>query len=540
MLNKISFLFLLTLLGALALSFSFPFIGGVFPLAFIALIPLFLFNFKLDQKEFKIKPAKRFFLRFGVNYLYFIIFNALTTWWIYYASDVGVILAIFANSLLMTLPFFLTGFITRQLGEGKGLFAILVLWLSFEQLHYFWELSWPWLNFGHILGTSPKLIQWYEYSGILGGSFWILFTNIILYILIRNIYIRKESLTIQFPNFLLLGLNIVFPIVSSLIIYYSYEEIVDPVDVVVVQPNIESHHEKFNTPALNQLQKLVSAAEPLLDEKVDLIVAPETAIPYGINEDLIEEQVPVKFLKEFLSKHNNIPLLIGASGLKFFDEPQSSSSIEYGPGYYENYNTALLLDPLRPTQVYHKAKLVLGGEKVPFITWIPALKEYSVNLGGASGILGVGPEPINFEASGVQFAPLICYESVYSDYTTYFTRKGADILCVITNDGWWKDTPGYKQHRSFSQIRAIENRRSIARSANTGISCFIDQRGEIISEIGWDEYGAIRETINKNTEFTFFVKYGNIIGRLALFIAIAMYLYAITVYFRKGSQPKKS
>jgi apolipoprotein N-acyltransferase len=147
--------------------------------------------------------------------------------------------------------------------------------------------------------------------------------------------------------------------------------------------------------------------------------------------------------------------------------------------------------------------------------------------------LGRGNEPKVFEARGVKYAPLICYESVYGDYASMFVRKGADILCVITNDGWWQDTPGYKQHRMFSQIRAIENRRSVARSANTGISCFIDQKGQIIEELGWNEYGAMNQKLNKNTDFTFFTKYGDIIGRLSVFLTIAMLLYAIVERIKK-------
>jgi apolipoprotein N-acyltransferase len=155
-------------------------------------------------------------------------------------------------------------------------------------------------------------------------------------------------------------------------------------------------------------------------------------------------------------------------------------------------------------------------------------------------MIGLGEEPINMKSNGNLFAPLICYESVYGDYSTYFTARGADIICVITNDGWWQDTPGYKQHRSFSQIRAIENRRSIARSANTGISCFIDQKGDIISELGWDERGALKATLNKNQDITFFVRYGDVIGRISMFMTIALFLYAITLYAKTTGLAEKS
>ena len=522
-------LFFLALLGGLLLSFSFPFTGGLFPLAFVALIPVLIVNFELDKK-----PKRRFGYRFLYIYLYFVVYNAITTWWIYYASPSGAYMAVFANALLMFLPFLFTSFVNRHLGENKALFSFLVFWLCFEHLHYYWELSWPWLNFGHILGTSPKLIQWYEYSGVAGGSMWILIINIMGYILYRNIYIKQETWKIQTPNLIFIFLAIVFPVVSSFIIYNGYEEKEDPVEIVIVQPNIEAHTEKFVLPQSYQLEKLFSAAKSKLTDETDLLVFPETAIPYGMDENNLEQQQSILTIIRFIEANGGVPILTGADTYKLFSVKNSVASRKWKNMWWENYNTAMMIKENMPLEMYHKAKLVLGGEKLPFVNYFPFLAEYSVELGGTSGMLGMGEIPEVFSAKGVKYAPLICYESVYGDYTSQFVRRGAEILCVITNDGWWQDTPGYKQHRMYSQIRAIENRRSMARSANTGISCFIDQRGEIISELGWNEYGALRATINRNTEFTFFTKYESIIGRISSFLSIAMLLYAFSTAAQKS------
>jgi apolipoprotein N-acyltransferase len=525
---KVIHLFLLSILGGALLGISFPFTGGIFPLAFVALVPLITINLQLNEQK-----RGRFILRFLLNYFYFVIFNAITTWWIYHASEGGMYMAVFANSLLMILPWFFASFISRQLGENKGLFALLVLWLSFEYIHFYWELSWPWLNLGHILGSSPKLIQWYEYSGVTGGSLWILLMNIVIYIVIRNIWIKKESIKVQTPNFLFIGLAFVFPVISSLFIYYRYEEKTDPVEIVVVQPNIEAHTEKFVLPAEYQLDKMLSAAESAVSANTDLVVCPETSIPYPKDERGLDDHEHILAVKQFIKNNDQVPVLIGADTYGLFQEQNSVASRQYGNIWYESYNTSLMLKGGMPLEKYHKQKLVLGVEKLPFASMVPLIAEYSVELGGTAGMLGFGTEPVVFEAKGVHYAPLICYESVYGDFVSMFVRKGAEIICVITNDGWWKDTPGYKQHRMFSQIRAIENRRSVARSANTGISCFIDQRGEIISEMGWNEYGAIKANLNKNTEFTFYTKYGDIIGRIATFLSIAMILYGFVERIKK-------
>ncbi len=520
-------LLLLAIVGGALMGVSFPFTGGIFPLAFVAFVPLILINLELNKKK-----KGRFFKRFGYNYLYFLIFNLITTWWICYASEGGMYMAVLCNSLLMTLPFFFFGFIARQLGENKGLLALVVLWLGFEYCHYFWELSWPWLSFGHIFGEYPWLIQWYEYSGVTGGTLWVLLVNILVYFVIRNLKIRKESMKIQAPIFLFIGLAILIPVISSVLIYVSYDEKEDPVNMVIVQPNLDPYTEKFVMPLPDQLDIMFNLAGGLVNENTDLIVCPETAISRVVNEENLEQEPNMIRIKEWLRAHHNVNLLIGADSYKFFKEENSLASNfnKSINAYVENYNSAFLIDPNRPTQIYHKAKPVLGAEKVPFLSWFPSLKEYSVELGGTSGMIGLGEEAINLSSGDNLFAPLICYESVYGDYVSYFTGHGADILCVITNDGWWDDSPGYRQHRMFSQIRAIENRRSIARSANTGISCFIDQKGNVISELGWDERGALQAELNRNKEITFFVRYGDVLGRISLFLVIALFIYALTTY----------
>jgi len=535
-LKPIHFL-ILTLLGGLGMGLAFPFSGSLFPLAFVAFVPLIIINLQLNA----LSGGKRFFARFFYNYLYFLVYNAISTWWIYYASEGGMYMAVLSNSLLMTLPFFFFGFMSRVLGENKGLLGLLVLWISFEYAHYYWELSWPWLSMGHVFGKHPWLIQWYEYSGVTGGTFWVLLINIFLYLVVRNVWLRKEAIRIQAPIFLFVGLGIFIPVLSSLIIFWTYEEKTDPVEMVIVQPNFDAYTEKFIIPLPDQLNTMFSLAHDELTDTTDLIVCPETAISRRVNEGELDQEPAIISIKAFLREHHNVNMLIGADGYRYFDEEKSLASY-FSPGtnsWKENYNSAFLIDPNRPVQIYHKAKPVLGAEKVPFLSWFPSLKEYSVELGGTSGMIGLGEQPKVFQSNELRIAPLICYESVYGDYTTYFTARGADIICVITNDGWWEDTPGYRQHRLFSQIRAIENRRSVARSANTGISCAINQKGEIIQEIGWDERGAFRVVLNRNREITFFVRYGDVIGRISIFLMLAMMLYAITTYLRTSGFTEK-
>jgi apolipoprotein N-acyltransferase len=129
---------------------------------------------------------------------------------------------------------------------------------------------------------------------------------------------------------------------------------------------------------------------------------------------------------------------------------------------------------------------------------------------------------------------VICYESIYGDFVREYILNGADLIFIITNDGWWDDTPGYRQHLLYGRLRAIEMRRSIARSANTGISCFINQRGDILQKTGWWNKTAIKGTLNKNEEITFYARTGDTIGRVFSFLAVFLFLIARVKKFFSG------
>jgi apolipoprotein N-acyltransferase len=171
--------------------------------------------------------------------------------------------------------------------------------------------------------------------------------------------------------------------------------------------------------------------------------------------------------------------------------------------------------------------LVLGVEKVPFSNIFPYLEELSINNGGTSGTLGIEDESQVLKANGIAFAPVVCYESIYGEFVSEQCRKGAELIFVITNDGWWKDTPGYKQHMAMARLRAIENRKAVARSANTGTSAFINQRGDVLQQTGWWTKASIKESLKRNSVRTFYVKWGDIFGRTFSFVAALMILLTI-------------
>jgi apolipoprotein N-acyltransferase len=169
---------------------------------------------------------------------------------------------------------------------------------------------------------------------------------------------------------------------------------------------------------------------------------------------------------------------------------------------------------------------------MPFENQFKFLKKWIVNMGGISGTLGTQTDNMVFSKNGTKIAVPICFESGYGEYISGFIRKGANVIFIITNDGWWKNTPGYKQHLSYSRLRAIEFRRGIARSGNTGISCFINQRGEIVKQTGWWLLTSISGTVNRNSEITFYARHGDYIARIGLLLFAFMLVISLVEVLR--------
>lgn len=166
--------FILALLSAILLSLSWP-ERGLTPLVFIAWVPLLLLEAYSSQN----KEQKKFRL-FGWAYFAILVWNALTTWWVCNASFGGGLFAIFCNALFMTGVFYAFHLVKKKKGHVVGYAALIIFWVAFEYLHLNWELSWPWLTLGNVFATKPQWIQWYELTGVLGGTVWVLLVNILI------------------------------------------------------------------------------------------------------------------------------------------------------------------------------------------------------------------------------------------------------------------------------------------------------------------------------------------------------------------------
>jgi apolipoprotein N-acyltransferase len=506
---------LLSLASPLLLLLAWP-ASGFAPLLFVAFIPLL----QLEDLIATAKKSGHTANIFASAYLAFIVFNLLTTWWIWYASPFGMFGAVFANALLMTIVFIAFHQTRLQFGNTIGYLSLPLYWMGFEFFHMDWDLTWPWLNLGNGFAAWANMVQWYEYTGTQGGTLWILSTNIAVFHAIKAKPEQKSKWIYSS-----LGL-VTIPLLLSALVYLRVNEDQRPVEVVVVQPNIDPYNEKFSGNSREQLEKILRLAEGKITPATRLVVCPETALPDGIWNEEINEHPQILRIRDFLHQHPNIRFLTGLSYYRLFlpGEPLSETARAFrdGPGHFDAYNAAIQIQKDKPFQFHYKGRLVPGVEKMPFPAVFGYLENFAIDLGGTAGSLGSNVEPSVFSGDSIVAAPVICYESVYGDYIGEYVRKGANLICIMTNDGWWEDTPGYRQHCQYARLRAIEHRRSIARSANTGISCFIDQKGEIHQATGWWQDDCIRAKLNLNSNLTFYSRYGDLGGISSAFLSLVL------------------
>jgi len=527
-------LLLLSVLSGLLLALAWP-RDGFAGLMFVAFIP-FLFI------EDYISKHRKDFHRFAVlvyTYPGFLVWNTLTTYWIWNSTEVGAIGALMANSFFMAVVFSLYSYTKKNVyGKSHGYFILPFYWISFEYWHLNWDMSWPWLNLGNAFDNFPAWVQWYEYTGAFGGALWIIVINILFYKLIilgwkRSSLVKEKIIwgSVALVFFLV-------PLLISTIMYRMYDEEQRPVEVIVTQANINPYTEQYTLPAKEVIGRNLDLVKTVMDDETDFVICPESSIQESIWEDRYFDSPSLRQIKNYMADYPYAGFIIGASTFKeyFNDEEVTYTARKFrdADAYYDAYNTVFFIDASGEYEVYHKSKLTPGVETMPFPKYLGFLENFAIDLGGTVGSLGTDEIRKVFvtQDDSLRISAVICYESVYGEFFAEFARNGAELIFIVTNDGWWGRTPGHKQHFIYSRLRAIETRRCIARSANTGISAFINQRGDILQESKYWVPDVLKQSINANDKITFYSWYGDYLARIAAFISVMLLLIAISFALR--------
>ena len=494
----------------LLLALSFP----PFPTGFLAPIALAIFLNHIIQKD----PGSAFLL----GYFKGVIWAAFTLFWIGRNTIPGVLIVIFISPLQYAITWWIFVKLYKK-SKNLALWSFPFIWVTGELFRHFSELRFNWLNIAYTQTYYTPLIQFIEFTGYLGIVLLIGYLVIIFY---RIFYLRKNI----FMNVGILAFLIMLPIVFGLIRINNLKNDNFPkIRVGVVQPNVDPFQKwdiGFQDSAFQILKQSTSS---LANNKPDLVVWPETATPFYL-------RLKGMYLNQIYTLTNELQtyLITGTPDVEYTDTTS-----------YRTYNAAFFFRPgdYRYGK-YYKIALVPAAESMPFKNWFPFLRE--IEVGGGDFFQGneytvfkmkierIEDEQLSenspkfkIRTDSVNVSTIICFESVFPHLVRRFVLNGANLLTIITNDGWFGKTSGPFQHAQYAVFRAIENRVSIARSANTGISCFIDLTGRIYDSTKLEEKTTIFSELAINKSLTLYTRYGDWIGILSSIVTIPLVIYSL-------------
>ena len=528
----------LSILSGLLLAFAWYPHGLAF-LIFFAFVPLF------SLSEISLLEAKRNAFGRGILLFYpaFFVFNLITTYWIAYCTVPGAAAAVILNALLQTLTFSAWHACRKQVKNGALQVVMLIaFWISFEYLHLNWDLTWPWLNLGNVFACEPDTVQWYSITGTAGGTLWIILLNFMFSGLIGHIQQHNRKGIVRYVISVAATYAIPCGISMGMFFYEnSHLEHDTPIEAVIVQQNTDPWEEEYRLTNTQEIQRILDVAKPFVNEKTNLIITPESAIAHTIDMEALRNHTFMEgdsrfegfsLLDSVSVVYPNLNFVLGLSTVSISDHKTSPVAQECNPGMFmEFFNTAGFYNKNGLVSHYHKSRLVPGVEKMPFPKIFGFLEKAIIELGGSNSSLGkdTAQRTFAFDVNGreMRIGTAICYESVYGELVAKFVRDGANILAVITNDSWWDDSPGHRQHFEMSRLRAIETRRYILRAANGGFSGVIDPLGRVLEKTNYDERTAIKATVYAKSDETFYVKHGDYLARIAIVLTFMALLFSI-------------
>ncbi|MEP7235603.1 MAG: apolipoprotein N-acyltransferase [Ignavibacteriota bacterium] len=545
---------LLLILSGILLGISFPpfgLVGGF--CAFFALVPLLI----------ALEDTSRVREAFSRGYLAMFVLTLIATYWVGgwkgegsvdpFLMIAGIALD-FAHPLFLIIPILLYDITRRKFGNVAALVALPVYWIGFEFWHASGDFSFPWLSLYNTQTYNTAFIQFIEFTGSYGLSLLILLVNILLYSVVRfnKLFPRPIAAALATASVNrysraklagICGLLLILPYVYGFIVLTEDSaKSTRSIAITIIQPNINPW-DKWSTETQAITDSMERSSFTALRNSAihsDLLLWPETAITYPITIGWRASEL--QRLYSFIGEIGT-PILTGIPDREEYFKgkdgiPTDARKTKDSLLFHRDWNSAMLfgkdLSGRFYHQRYHKQKLVPFGEKVPLVEDIPVLGEiFQWGVGLGSWNSGEGYELFRLPFSGqlvtapdtAKICTMICYESVYPSYVREFTKRGAELITIITNDGWYGKSSGPIQHNRFAVLRAVENRRWVARSANTGISSVIDEKGRFTQEKPLFESASITARIPLLSEITLYTKLGDYIAMPCEWATIGMVIF---------------
>lgn len=525
----------LGIISGTLLAASFPPVPFPFTLLmWVALVP---YLYVLDKKE-KLVDINKF------TYLTFFIFNLFTIYWVGgwgaetdpFLMIAGAVL-VFFNPILFLIPSTLF-YVSTRLLKSKWISFLLFpfYWVTYEYLYMITDASFPWLTLGNGLSYFTSYIQIAEFIGALGLTVIIVFINVMLFFVVREKIISKK---IHIPALTSTLVLLIVPMIYGVIRISSYDIPDKKVKVGLIQPNLNPW-KKWETGNIAKLTQLyLDMSKTAVSKGAELVIWPETALPVylldGTHPDAV--QMIMNFTKE-----NKAFLLSGMPDFNiFFDLQRAPSDAKHRKGAdysYTTYNGIMLFQPQTTNiQKYGKMKLVPFGERVPFVDVLPFLGDlikWEVGISGWNK--GRDTTVFKFSHNGidsVKMNGLVCFESVYPVFVAKFIQRGAQFISVVTNDSWYGNSSGPYQHKEIAVLRAVENRRTVVRSANGGISTIIDPLGRTIMDTKMYTRDVLVGDVVLENDITFFTDFPALIPVVSCLISLWVFSMFLLIKLKK-------
>lgn len=535
---------ILSLTSAFLLWLAWPPSPYISVLLLVAFVPLLIAVHQVQQSA----KAKKGWAVFYTAGLTFLVWNTWSIYWVF--NSLNAVMPTAIACALALIPFGLAALLmalcfvlySKMQTKTKPIISdvfLIGIWVCYEYLHQSWDLKFPWMTLGNGFASFHQMIQWYSYTGVYGGTIWILVSNILVFKLWR-LYQNKAKIANNTKRniIVVLGLWLTVPISTSLIMYHNYSEEINPCNVVIVQPNIDPYLKYGGLSAQQQLGKLLTLSKQKAKKNTEFFIWPETALTGLTHEQDFRNTANYSTVKTFLKPYKNATLITGAETFLTYTEAKTPSAIfdKNNNMYYDIFNSAVAIENSEKLQFYHKSKLVPGVEKMPFATALSFLKPVFEKFGGTTGGYGYQKQPNNlYSQGGIAASPVICYESIWGNWVAQYIQQGGQFIAIITNDAWWGNTPGKNQHLAYAKLRAIENRRWVVRSANTGLSAVINQKGDVVQQTQWWQPAVINQSINLNTKLTFYTQYPDLFAYPFIFIGFLGFIYLFVTFLTTHS-----
>ena len=473
----------MALLSALLTAISYPPSPFAF-LIFIAFIPLL----RLLRH---CSPAEGFLF----SWISGLLFNLVQLHWIFPYRQEGYWIISLLNPLQFAFFGLLFAYLLRRF-KSKSLWLFPFVWTALAFIRQFSDIAFTWLSISHTMSQFPLLVQFSDFTGAYGIVFWICVVNLLLYHLVDSTFADRRK-------WLLISL----PVIFILPLFYGWFSVSRTekgmeISVAVVQPNIDSRRKWQPDFLQRNILQLDSLTRAEIHRPVDLIVWPETAIPYSIPQDSAAMRILRSLAAEF-----DCALLTG-----FLEESAG-----------RRFNSVLILTAdTASVQVYRKRQLVPFEEGIPFSDFFGITAENFLSGGQDAA-------PLVFRAGNdsVKIAAAICYESIFPNLVRDSFRQGAQLLCVLTNDGWFAPTVQSFQHMLISRLRAIEQRAPVIHCGNDGVSALINEKGRVLQKLLQGKQGVLNGKIILPQHPSPYTRMGDWPGIFSVFVTLAALTVAI-------------